>query len=103
MKRLIIVLCFLATGLMSLAAEKSGIKNHSDFSMFGDLNTHVDQPALDVVQPDNCTVTLKASVFMGFFSIEVSCSGTGATCQIATQRASSCLSTAINTVKKSVT
>lgn len=103
MKRLIIVLCFLATGLMSLAAEKSGIRNHSDFSMFEDLSTHVDQPALDIVQPDNCTVTLKASVFMGFFSIEVSCSGTAATCQIATQRASSCLSTAINTVKKSVT
>ena len=103
MKRLIIVLCFLATGLMSLAAEKSGIKNHSDFSMFGDVNTHVDQQALDLAQLDNCTVTLKASVFMGFFSIEVSCSGTGATCQIATQRASSCLSTAINTVKKSVT
>ncbi len=103
MKRLIIVLCFVTTGLMSLAAEKSGIKNHSDFSMFSDVNTHGDQPALDVEQLDNCTVTLKASVFMGFFSIEVSCSGTGATCQIATQRASSCLSTALNTVKKSVT
>jgi len=103
MKRLIIVLCFVTTGLLSLAAEKSGLKNHSDFSMFGNVNTHGDQQALDVVQLDNCTVTLKASVFMGFFSIEVSCSGTGSTCQIATQRASSCLSTAINTVKKSVT
>ena len=103
MKRLIIVLCFVTTGLMSLAAEKSGIKNHSDFSLFLDVNTHGDQPALDVQLLDNCTVTLKASVFMGFFSIEVSCSGTGATCQIATQRASSCLTTALNTVKKSVT
>lgn len=88
---------------MSLAAEKSGLKNHSDFLMFSDVNPHGEKSDLDLVQPDNCIVTLKASVFMGFFSIEVSCSGTGASCQIATQRASSCLSTAINTVKKSVT
>jgi len=88
---------------MSLAAEKSEIKNHFNFSVLSNVNTHSYQSDLDLVQLENCTVTLKASVFMGFFSIEVSCSGTGATCQIATQKATSCLSTALNTVKKSVT
>ena len=103
MKRLIIVLCFVTTGLMSFASDKSVMKNHSDFSMFSDVTAYVEQSDLDEVQIENCTVTLKASVFMGFFSIEVSCSGTGSTCQIATQKATSCLNTAINTVKKSVT
>ncbi len=103
MKRLIIVLCFVTTGLMSMATQKSGIKNSSDFSEVSDFRNNGVQLDIDKAQIENCTVTLKASVFLGFFSIEVSCSGTGSTCQIATQKATSCLNTAINTVKKSVT
>lgn len=102
MKKLFIVLCFVSTGLMSMALEKSEIKNHSAFSELSEFN-NVKPIDIDIVQNENCTVTLKASVFLGFFSIEVSCSGTGSTCQIATQKATSCLNTAINTVKKSVT
>lgn len=102
MKRLIIVLCFVSTGLISMAGEKSEIKNHSAFSEVSDFN-NLEKLDIDMAQIENCTVTLKASVFLGFFSIEVSCSGTGSTCQIATQKATSCLNTAINTVKKNVT
>lgn len=87
---------------MSMASEKSEIKNHSTFSELSELN-NLKRIDINIVQFENCTVTLKASVFLGFFSIEVSCSGTGSTCQIATQKATSCLNTAINTVKKSVT
>jgi hypothetical protein len=85
-----------------MASEKSEIKNHSTFSELSEFN-NLKRIDIDIVQLENCTITLKASVFLGFFSIEVSCSGTGSTCQIATQKATSCLNTAINTVKKSVT
>ena len=102
MKRLVIVLCFVSTGLISMATEKSEIKNHSAFSEVSDFN-NVEQLDMDMQQIETCTVTLKASIFMGFFSIEVSCGGTGATCQRATQKATSCLNTAINTIKKNVT
>lgn len=47
-----------------------------------------------------CTVTLKGSLFLGFIGIEVSCTGTAASCQQATEKAASCLQEAIKTVKQ---
>lgn len=73
--------------------ENDQVKTHQVFQGIGLIRE--EEPK--AVQ---CTVSLKGSVYLGLFSIEITCSGTGTTCQQATEKAATCLQEAIKAVKQ---
>ena len=88
MKKMIMMMAILLTGYFSFAHTKEErLTSHA-------FNPH--STAFD------CTVTLKGYVTVGAAGFEVTCSATASTCELATQQASTCLSAAIKTIKKSI-
>ena len=73
--------------------EKEQIKKHQVVQAIGSVSEEETNALL-------CTVSLKGSVYLGLFAIEVTCTGTGTTCQQATEKAASCLQEAIKAVKQ---
>ena len=100
MKKVIMLMSFVFAAFMSHAAdnEKSIQKVAVDQQM--KTNIAVDQKAKDQEFNAQCTVTLKVIVHGGIFSVEVSCTNTAETCELATKLSTTCLSAAAKTVKE---
>ena len=87
MKKMMLMMTMMLTGIVSFADTKEA---RLSSPVINQSNTQFD-----------CTVTLKGYVSVGAAGFEVSCSATASTCELATQQASTCLSAAIRTIKKS--
>ena len=86
MKRMILMMVIMLTGFISVANTKEA---------------RLTSRAINQIHANfDCTVTLKGYVSVGAAGFEVSCSATASTCELATQQASTCLSAAIKTIKK---
>jgi hypothetical protein len=86
MKKMILMMAIMLTGFISFA---NGKEARLTSTAFNQIHTNFD-----------CTVTLKGYVSVGAAGFEVTCSATASTCELATQQASTCLSAAIRTIKK---
>ncbi|MEY4114658.1 MAG: hypothetical protein ACK5HN_01915 [Bacteroidota bacterium] len=86
MKKLMMMMAIMLTGLISFAGTK-------EVRLTSQFNSHISQDF-------DCTVSLKGYVSVGAAGFEVTCSATAGTCEQATQQASTCLSAAIKTVRK---
>lgn len=86
MKKMILMMAIMLTGFISFANTKEARLTSKEINQ---MKMHFD-----------CTVTLKGYVSVGAAGFEVSCSATASTCELATAQASTCLSAAIKTIKK---
>jgi hypothetical protein len=87
MKKMMLMMAIMLTGFISFAGTKEARLTSKEINL--------------CYARFDCTVTMKGYVSVGAVGFEVSCSATASTCELATQQASTCLSAAIKTIKKS--
>lgn len=98
MKKIIMMSGLLFVAFVSKAATISHVKEkENEIASYQISKVEIKKQKDPAVQ---CTVSLKGSLFLGFLAVEVTCSGTGTTCQQATEKAAACLQESIKAVKQ---
>ena len=99
MKKVILLVSFAFAAFMSHAADnekslKNDVKDQQVKSIKMLESKTDDQQAIRL-----CSVTLKGVVNAGVFSVEISCTNTAESCELATKLSATCLTAALKTVK----
>jgi hypothetical protein len=100
MKKVIMLMSFVFAVFMSHAADNEKSTQKDAIDQYFKSIVAVDQKMNNQELNALCTVTLKGTVHGGVFSIEVSCTNTAETCELATKLSTTCLSAAAKTVKE---